>query len=105
MQNYKLVKVLKNAYNIFIHKNPLQMSGATAFFTTFALPFILLILVQTIGLFYNSDNVKQGIFAQLDAVLGNGGSANIYGTFSRFQKAEYNWFITITGFVFMLFVV
>ena len=105
MRNNKLVKVLKEAYSIFIRKNPLQMSGATAFFTTFSLPFILLILVQTIGLLYNRNSLQQGIFAQLDAVLGNGGSANIYGIFSRFQKAEYNWVVTAAGFLFMLFVV
>ena len=105
MRNNKLVKVLKEAYNIFIRKNPLQMSGATAFFTTFSFPFILLILVQTIGLLYNRNSLQQGIFAQLDAVLGNGGSANIYGIFNRFQKAEYNWVVTVAGFLFMLFVV
>ncbi len=105
MHNKKLVKNSKKAYKIFIRKNPLQMSGATAFFATFALPCILLILVQSIGLFYNRNNLQQGIFAQLDDVLGNGGSDKVQKIFSGFQKAEYNWFIAGAGFIFMLFVV
>ena len=105
MRNNKLIKVSKKAYAVLIRKNPLQMSGATAFFATFALPCILLILVQTIGLFYNPDNLQQGIFAQLADVLGSGGSEKVYRIFSGFRKAEYNWIIGGGGFIFMLFVV
>lgn len=105
MRNTKLIKGIQNAYKLFISKNPLQMAGATAFFTTFALPCILLILVQTIGIFYSKKNIKQGIFAQLTAVLGQGGSAKINGILNQFQKAEYNWLAAVGGFVFMLFVV
>jgi membrane protein len=99
------MKVIRIAYKLFISKNPLQMAGATAFFTTFALPCILLILVQTIGIFYSKKNVKEGIFAQLTKVLGKGGSAKINGILNQFQKAEYNWIAAIAGFIFMLFVV
>lgn len=96
---------MKSAYKLFISKNPLQMAGATAFFTTFALPCILLILVQTIGIFYSSKNVKQDIFVQLTTVLGEGGSAKINGILNQFQKAQYNWIAATAGFIFMLFVV
>src|ERR1044072_7527604 len=105
MQKNKLMKVIKSAYKLFISKSPLQMAGATAFFTTFALPCILLILVQTIGVFYGSKNTKEGIFAQLTTVLGKAGSAKINGILNQFQKAEYNWIAAVGGFIFMLFVV
>jgi len=105
MLNNKLIKVLRRAYKLFISKNPLQMAGATAFFTTFALPCILLILVQTIGLFHNPDNIKQGIFVELTTVLGEGGSAKINGILNQFQKAESSWIAATVGFLFMLFVV
>ena len=105
MRSNKLMKVMKSAYKLFINRNPLQMAGATAFFTTFSLPCILLLLVQTIGIFYSKKNIQQGIFAQLTAVIGKGGSAKINGILNQFQKAEYNWIAAIAGFIFMLFVV
>ena len=38
--------VLKDALKLFLENDPLKMAGATAFFTMFALPPILIILVQ-----------------------------------------------------------
>ena len=40
-----------DALKELLKNDPLRMAGATAFFTTFALPPILVILIQSLGLF------------------------------------------------------
>ncbi len=82
----------------------MRMAGATAFFTTFALPPIFIIIIQVFGLFYNQAAVKDGIFAQLVLVLGKEGSVNIYETLTQFQNLASNWLIAIGGFIFLIFV-
>ncbi|MBV9963507.1 MAG: YihY/virulence factor BrkB family protein [Parafilimonas sp.] len=81
------------------------MAAATAFFTTFSLPAILLILIEVIGLFYNEQIVKQGIFAQLVSVLGKESSIKVYEILDQFVKLAHNWFAAIAGFIFLVFVV
>lgn len=104
MKLKRRLKIVKQALSDLSEKNPLRMAGATAFFTTFALPPILIILIQAIGLFYNSNTIKDDIFAQLASVLGKESSINIYDTLNQFQSLAHNWLIAIAGFVFLLFV-
>lgn len=45
------------------------MAGATAFFTIFALPPILIIIVQVFSLFVNPDVLKHQLFIELSGIL------------------------------------
>lgn len=102
--NYRF-EILKKAYIALSEKNPLRMAGATAFFTTFALPPILIILIQALGLFLNAKTVEEGVFTQLIGVLGKESSISIYDTLNQFENLVHNWLIIIAGFIFLLFVV
>lgn len=104
MNRKTLVAIGKNSFKELNGKNPMRMAGATAFFTTFALPPIFIIIIQVFGLFYNQAAVKDGIFAQLVLVLGKEGSVNIYETLTQFQNLASNWLIAIGGFIFLIFV-
>lgn len=94
-----------NAFKILSSKNPLRIAAATAFFTTFSLPAILLILIEAIGIFYNPHTVKQNIFTQLIAVIGKESSIKIYSILNQFTKLTHNWFAAVAGFIFLIFVV
>jgi len=100
-----LKTVLFKAFRTLLRKNPLCMAAATAFFTTFSLPAILLILIEIIGLFYNQQVVKRGIFAQLVSVLGKESSIKVYKILNQFVKLAHNWLAAIAGFIFLVFVV
>ncbi len=104
MKLKRLIIIIKKAYNNLSENDPLRMAGATAFFTTFALPPILIILIQAFGLFYSANAVKNSIFIQLVSVLGTESSINIYDTLNQFQSLANNWLIAVAGFVFLLFV-
>jgi len=45
------------------------MAGATAFFTIFALPPILIIIAQVFSLFVNPDVLKHQLFIELSGIL------------------------------------
>ena len=93
------------AFKILSAKNPLRIAAATAFFTTFALPGMLLILIEAIGIFYNPNTIKQGIFSQLITVIGKESSIKIYSILHQFEMFAQNWLAAVAGFVFLVFVV
>jgi membrane protein len=84
--------------------DPLRMAGATAFFTTFALPPILIILFQIFSLFLTGGKGGTEMMEILSATLGNEGAAQIRRTASGFRKLAENWYIATGGFIFLLFV-
>ncbi len=96
--------ILKKAYRDFKSKNPLRLAAATAFFTTFALPPTLIIIVQTFGLFYSPEAMKRGVFAQLTEVIGKESSVDLSNIFNGFQRLAHNWLAAAAGFLFLLFV-
>ena len=97
-------EVAKKAFTDLQNSNPLRLAAATAFFTTFALPPVLIIIIQTFGLFYNPKATKQGVFAQLADVLGRESSVKLFNIFERFQHLAQNWLIAVAGSVFLLFI-
>lgn len=104
--NIKELKTITgSAFRVFSSKNPLRIAAATAFFTTFSLPAILLILIEVIGIFYNPNSVRQGILTQLIAVLGKESSIKIYSILHQFENLTQNWFAAVAGFMFLIFVV
>ena len=84
--------------------DPLRMAGATAFFATFALPPILIIIIQLLGLFVNPRKVSSELINRLSHVLGNTSAQQIKITLEAFRSMGQNWYVTIVGFVFLMFV-
>lgn len=92
------------AYKEFKQNDPLRLAGATAFFTTFALPAILIILVQIIGLVFSKENIRGKLFLSLTKILGRDGAMQIQQTFWGFKSLATNTFISSAGFIFLIFV-
>ena len=100
----KYVGLIKDTFGELKKNDPLRLAGATAFFTTFAFPPISIILIQMFGLFYNPDKLGKKFFEQLADVLGKESGSQIRRTFTGFKSLAQNWFITIGGFIFLMFV-
>ena len=91
---------------LLLGKNdPLRMAGATAFFTSFSLPFILIILIQLFGLVLNRGELSRHLFKSLSHILGGPGEQQIRDTLRGFQRLVTNRYIAAGGFIFLLFVV
>lgn len=100
----KIFLLLKAAFRNLNANDPLRLAAATAFFTTFALPPILIIVVQIFGMLFEIENLSEQFFERIADVLGTESSSTIKQIFTGFLAKAQNWWITIGGFVFLIFV-
>lgn len=96
--------LLREALAEFLRNDPLRMAGATAFFTTFALPPILVIIIQSLKYIIGPDVIRSRLFEKLSGVIGTEAVEQIIGVLNGFRRMADNWWITIGGFIFLLFV-
>lgn len=104
MRLVTFAQLLRRALTGFRQNDPLRMAAATAFFATFALPAILIILIQIFGWFVNPDKLSTHLFAHLAPMFGKDSVSQIRGTLQGFRKLAQNPYITIGGFLFLTFV-
>lgn len=100
----EFIRICAISFDEFKRNEPLRLAGASAFFTTFALPPILIILVQIIGLVFRIQNLRDKFFVHLAGVLGRQSAAQVRVTFLGFTSLAKNWFLVAAGFVFLMFV-
>lgn len=96
--------LLRRAFTKLVHNDPLRMAGATAFFTSFALPFILNILVQLLGIFYSARVVRSQVFQTLAGAFGANAMRQVVDVLRAFRQLAKNSLVTVIG-VFFLFLV
>lgn len=94
---------LKQAIQVFSANDPLRMAAATAFFTIFALPPILVIITQVLGLIVN-DQIIREVFQSLSSVIGKSSTVQITDTLKAIREMASNEYITIVGMAFLIFV-
>ncbi|MCW3081357.1 MAG: YihY/virulence factor BrkB family protein [Segetibacter sp.] len=104
LRGKEFIKICAISFDEFKRNEPLRLAGATAFFTTFALPPIIIILVQIIGLVFQIQNLRDRFFVRLAEVLGRQSAAQIRETFLGFTSLAKNWFLVAAGFIFLMFV-
>jgi membrane protein len=100
----QLVNLLRDAGKLFVKNDPLRMAGATAFFTMFALPPILILLVQVFSWFIDPKTIRHELFVTLSGTLGEEAVRQIVSVIRAFRKLTYNWAATVFGFLFLTFV-
>src|SRR5687768_11665512 len=98
------VKILRDTLRELLKNDPLRMAGATAFFTTFALPPILVILIQIFKLVFEPRMIRAELFKTLSGMVGNETVRQVADVLLAFRQIAQNWYITIFGFVFLTFV-
>jgi len=96
--------VLRKAFDEFRKNDPLRMAGATAFFTTFALPAVLLILIQVFGLIVSPRLMSRQLFENLGELFGRNTAAELHKTLFNVRHLFRNWFEAALGFLFLIFV-
>ncbi|HVG11534.1 MAG TPA: YihY/virulence factor BrkB family protein [Flavisolibacter sp.] len=96
--------LLKAAFRELSKNDPLRMAGATAFFTIFALPPILIIILQSLGLFFSEERIQGPLFRNLETIIGKQSVDQVVTVLQAFKNMAQNWPITIGGFIFLLFV-
>lgn len=99
-----LLVLLRAAFREFKKKDPLRMAAATAFFTTFAFPAILIILIQIFGLIMGRRTIGHQLFTGLEDILGPNAVEEMRATLRNVRLLVQSWYIAAGVFVFLLFV-
>ena len=103
--NLKILgKLLKASFGRLQQNDPLRMAGATAFFTSFALPPIMILLFQLFRLFFDRKLVGTQLRKVLSNTLGNEGAEQLRNTARGFRSLAQNWYMNILGLLFLIFV-
>jgi membrane protein len=89
---------------LFRKNDPLRMAGATAFFTTFALPPIVFIIARIFGWFLSPKEVGQGLIENLSNSLGAEGAQQVREVIKSIRGFNQSWYVIVFGFLFLLFV-
>src|SRR5687768_7496284 len=99
-----IIKIFRDAFRELMKNDPLRMAGATAFFTTFALPPILVILIQVFKWVVGPVEVRSELFNTLSELIGSEAVGQIINILTAFRSLAQNWYITAGGFLFLLFI-
>jgi membrane protein len=97
-------RLVKQSFIELRRNDPLRMAAATSFFTTFALPPILIILFQLFTLFLSRKLVGTEMTELLTATFGRESAQQIRVTTRGFRSVAQNWYVATAGFLFLLFV-
>ena len=100
----KVFSLFRQALKELNKNDPLRMAGATAFFTTFALPPIMVILIQGLGLIFDREAIREQLFRNLGNVLGEEGTQQVSQVLQSFRMLAQNSWVIGLGFVFLIFV-
>src|SRR3982751_6289604 len=96
--------LLRKSFEEFKKNDPLRMAGATAFFTTFALPAVLIILIQVFGVLLSPRYMSRQLFSNLGQVVGRNTAMELHKTLFHVRLLFRNWYEATFGFLFLIFV-
>ena len=95
---------LRDSFALLGKNDPMRMAGATAFFTTFALPPIVFILSQLFGLFIGRSKMGQGLIESISNTLGKEGAEQVRQVVRSIHGFSDSWYVIVLGFLFLVFV-
>ena len=99
-----LLRIFKRSFKLLKRSEPLILSSSTAFFATFSLSPILILLVSAFGLYTQSDRIRNQLFNKIASTVGNETAMEIEKIVNNFMNFETTWWMTIGVTLFFLFV-
>jgi len=84
--------------------DPLRLGAATAFFTSCALPPILIILMELLSSLYPTSLVRMMLLGKISSLLGANAGGLVAQIIQNVADPERSRLVTVVGFVFLLFV-
>src|ERR1700692_4523998 len=97
----KIIAILSKAFGEFRENDPLRMAGATAFFATFALPAVLIILLQGFGIIVSPRFMIRQLLENLGDIIGTKTAADLHKTLFNVRHLSRNWYVAAGGFLFL----
>jgi membrane protein len=98
------LSIFKRSYKLLRRTEPLILSSSTAFFATFSLSPILILLVSLYGLYFKSEMIRNQLFGKISSAVGSEAAAEIESIVNNFMQFETTWWMSIAGSILFLFI-
>src|SRR5688572_28638187 len=102
MLSKKLDKVwclFRETWLEFLDVNPFQMGAALAYYAVFALPPVIVIMINTAGIVYGKEAVKGEIYQFMQEYIGKEGALQVQQMVSNISQQESITVATIVGII------
>ena len=94
--------LLKNTFLQFIEDDAIKLSAALSYYTIFALPPLLIIIITICGLFFGEEAVTGQLYGQINELVGNDAAKQIQEAIKNVQLSDSNVFVTVFGIIMLL---
>lgn len=94
--------LLKNTFLEFLDDDAIKLSAALSYYTIFALPPLLIIIITICGFFFGEEAVTGQLYGQINELVGNDAATQIQEAIKNVQLSDSNVFVTIFGVVMLL---
>jgi membrane protein len=99
-----LIQCLRPSLRLFAKNDPMRLAGATAFFTTFALPPIIFILAKFFGFFVGTGRMGKELLEKISNVLGEDSAGQVQQVIRSIRGFGDSWYVILMSFIFLFFV-
>ena len=86
----------------FIDDNAIKLSAALAYYTIFALPPLLIIIITICGFFFGEEAVTGKLYGQINGLVGNDAAIQIQEAIKNVELSDSNVFVNIFGVTMLL---
>ena len=94
--------LLKTTFLEFNDDNAIKLSAALSYYTIFALPPLLIIIITICGFFFGEEAVTGELYGQINRLVSNDAAIQIQDAIKNVQLSDSNVFVTIFGVVMLL---
>ena len=98
----KIWYLLKTTFLEFIDDNAIKLSAALSYYTIFALPPLLIIIITICGFFFGEEAVTGELYGQINRLVGNDAAIQIQDAIKNVQLSDSNVFVSIFGVAMLL---
>ncbi len=96
-------KIIVTTYKNWNANEPFQMSAAVSYYALFSFPALLIIIIQTTGLFYEKNEIKGKIINEITAVLGKDVAKTIEVMLKNAVDQDQSTLVIIIGIITLLY--
>ena len=94
--------LLKETFSEFIADNGIKLSAALSYYTFFALPPLLIIIIGLCGFFFGEEAVRGELFGQINGLVGNDTALQVQEIIKNVKLSDTNAFATTLGIIILL---
>ncbi len=96
-------KIIGTTYKNWNANEPFQMSAAVSYYALFSFPALLIIIIQTTGLFYEKNEIKGKIINEITDVLGKDVAKTIEVMLKNAVDQDQSTLVIVIGIVTLLY--